>query len=155
MTAVRELRVSMGRRMRRCLAVLVVAIPAAADDQQAADNLRLVREHEARRVAVFERASRSVVCIFADRGRQGGGSGVVISEDGYGLTNYHVVASMLETRQGFGGLSDGRLYSLEVLGIDPGGDVAMFRLSGKERFDAVPLGDSDAVAGGDWGAADG
>jgi S1-C subfamily serine protease len=78
---------------------------------------------------------------------------VVIDPRGYGLTNYHVVQSFLETRRGVGGMSDGKLYPLHVLGVDPGGDVAMFKLSGKERFDAAPLGDSDELAVGQWVAA--
>jgi S1-C subfamily serine protease len=99
---------------------------------------------EQRRIAMIERVAPTVVCIF-DEGEMGGGSGVIIDEHGTGLTNYHVVAGMLDTRRGLGGLSDGKLYTLEVLGIDPGGDVAMFRLVGKPRFDFAPLGDSDAV----------
>ncbi|MEK7732279.1 MAG: trypsin-like peptidase domain-containing protein, partial [Planctomycetota bacterium] len=90
----------------------------------------------------------SVVCIF-DSHQRGGGSGVIIDPQGYGLTNYHVVAGMLDTRRGWGGLGDGKLYELEVLGIDPTGDVAMFRLTGAERFPYVGLGDSDAVRVGD------
>ncbi len=132
---------------------MLAATSASAQEPDLAEKLRIVRQAEAERIAVFDRAAKSVVCIFADRERGGGGSGVVITEDGYGLTNFHVVAMMLETRQGFGGLSDGRLYPLQVLGVDPGGDVAMFKLSGRERFDAAPLGDSDAVRVGDWAAA--
>jgi S1-C subfamily serine protease len=133
--------------------LLVSAFDTAAQEPDLADQLRIVQQAEAQRIETFDGAAKSVVCIFADRSRAGGGSGVIISEDGYGLTNFHVVAIMLETRQGFGGLSDGRLYPLQVLGIDPGGDVAMFKLSGRDRFDAAPLGDSDAVRVGDWAAA--
>ncbi len=148
------------RTFHRCVASAVVvalftvwatAQPRGEDDYAAA--LAIVRADEARRVAVFERASRAVVCIFGDRVRSGGGSGVVIDEQGYGLTNFHVVASFLESRQGFGGLADGKLYPLTVLGIDPGGDIAMFKLSGKPRFDFAPLADSDALRVGQWVAA--
>jgi len=82
---------------------------------------------EAQRVAVIARIAPAVVCIF-DEDQAGGGSGVLIDSDGYGLTNYHVVAGMMQTRSGLGGLSDGQLYPLQVLGIDVTGDVAMFRL---------------------------
>ena len=116
--------------------------------------LALVRADEGRRVASFERAARSVVCIFAEgETRAGGGSGVLISADGVGLTNFHVVADFLATRRGVGGLSDGRLYPLRVLGIDPGGDIVAFQLSGRERFDFAPLGDSDELRVGQWVAA--
>ena len=73
----------------------------------------------------------------------------MISPDGYGLTNFHVIASVLKTRKAFGGLSDGKRYPLEVLGIDPTGDLAMFRMTGKDAFDCAELGDSDAVQVGD------
>lgn len=146
----------LARRALLCspLPVLCAALSSAAPADDALDAARRrVDADEARRVAVFEAAARATVCIFVDRQLGGGGSGVVITPDGYGLTNFHVVAEMLETRQGFGGLSDGRLYPLRVLGIDPGGDVAMFRLSGKDRFDHAELGDSDTLRVGDWTAA--
>jgi S1-C subfamily serine protease len=96
---------------------------------------------EGARIAVIERVSPAVVCIF-DEGELGGGSGVLVDPAGYGLTNFHVVAEMLETRKGRAGPSDGKMYELQVLGIDPGGDVAMFRLVGKDVFPYAPLGDA-------------
>lgn len=129
--------------------LVLAAAPLLADDDPASD----VRAAERRRVDVLRRASRSVVCIFADAARRGGGSGVIIDSAGYGLTNFHVVSEMLETRRGYGGLDDGNLYPLRVLGIDPGGDVAMFKLEGRERFEAAPLGDASDLALGQWVAA--
>ena len=107
-----------------------------------------VEAAESARVALIERVSPSVVCVFDDD-QSGGGSGVLIDPRGFGLTNYHVVAGMLDGRKGWGGLSDGSLYRLEVLGIDPTGDVAMFRLVGRDSFPFARLGDSDKVAVGD------
>ncbi len=129
------------------------ATTAHAQDGEFEAALQQVRADEAQRVAVFDRAARSVVAIFASGEKTGGGSGVIFDERGYGLTNYHVVAEFVGARAGVGGLSDGRLYPLTLLGIDPGGDIALFRLSGKERFDASPLGDSDRLAVGQWVAA--
>jgi S1-C subfamily serine protease len=106
---------------------------------------------EAERIELIERVSPSVVCIF-DEARIAAGSGVLIDSEGYGLTNYHVIAGMLGTRHGLGGLADGVLYELEVLGVDVTGDVAMFRLiPPKEafRFPYAVLGDSDEVRLGD------
>ena len=100
---------------------------------------------------MIERASPSVVCIF-DQNLRGGGSGVLIDADGYGLTNYHVIRGLLDKRRAWGGLGDGVLYELEVLGIDITGDVAMFRLiPPKEpfRFPHAGLADSDLVRIGD------
>jgi len=123
----------------------------------AGPTLRAVRTDEARRIAVLEKAARAVVCIFPDRERSSGGSGVLISADGYGLTNFHVAGGFVETRRGYGGLSDGRLYPLRLVGVDPGGDVALFKLEGQDRaeagpaaFDFAPLGDSDALEVGQW-----
>lgn len=135
-----------------CLGLGFAAPPEARAGDLAAD-LALVRAAEERRAALFERVSRSVVCIFSDARREGGGSGVIFDPRGYGLTNFHVVADMLSTRRGFGGLNDGRLYPLRVLGIDPGGDVALFRLEGRSEFDVAPLGDSDGLETGQWVAA--
>lgn len=121
--------------------------PAFAGD---AAGLQIVREAEARRVESFARAAKSVVCIFASAERGGGGSGVIIDPAGYGLSNFHVVQEFIGTREGYGGLSDGKLYPLHVLGIDPGGDIVLFKLEGRESFDFAPLGDSDALRVGEY-----
>ncbi len=99
-------------------------------------------------IETIEIISPAAVCIH-DAAQRGGGSGVLIDAQGYGLTNFHVVAGMMEKRRGWGGLSDGKLYELEVLGIDPVGDVAMFRLKGENAFPFATLGDSDRVQIGD------
>lgn len=123
------------------------ALPARA--QSVADALELVLGDETRRVAMIERVAPAVVAVN-DIHQRGGGSGVIIDAEGYGLTNYHVIAGMLDGRGGLGGLSNGELYPLEVLGIDPIGDLAMFRLTGMEAFPFAELGDSEAVRVGDW-----
>lgn len=107
----------------------------------------VVRTAEQQRIETIARASRAAVCIVLGEGEAG--SGVLISPDGYGLTNFHVIASALSTRRAFGGLSDGKRYPLEVLGVDPTGDMAAFRMTGMDRFDSAELGDSDAVSVGD------
>jgi len=123
---------------------LIRLSPALADPPQNDPVLRA----EAARSDTIARVAPAVVCVF-DEAQRGGGSGVLIDSEGYGLTNFHVVAGMLEKRRGWGGLSDGKLYELEVLGVDPTGDVAMFRLIGRESFPYARLGDSDAVKPGD------
>ena len=127
---------------------VVAIIHCAQQSGEPLSGVDPVMRAEERRVEMIQRVAPSVVCIF-DSHQRGGGSGVIIDPRGYGLTNYHVVAGMLETRRGWGGFSDGKLYELEVLGIDPTGDVAMFRLKGMERFPYVGLGDSDRVRVGD------
>jgi len=108
----------------------------------------LVARDEMRRVEMVERITPASVCVY-DGNKRGGGSGVLIDAAGYGVTNYHVVAKMLQERRGWGGLGDGQFYEMEVLGIDPTGDVAVFRLLDEQRFPSVPLGDSDAMRVGD------
>lgn len=129
-----------------------VCADAADTDTSRPTSIELAERAESARIAVIEKVAPSVVCIF-DEAERGGGSGVIISPDGYGLTNFHVVEAMMETRSGFGGLSDGKLYPLQVLGIDPGGDVAMFKLSGRDTFPYSKLGDSDLVRVGDTAIA--
>src|SRR5689334_4370533 len=68
----------------------VVALGALTLFVRAQEVDRQVLDAEARRVAVIEKVKPSVVAIFA-RGGQGGGSGVVVTKDGYALTNFHVV----------------------------------------------------------------
>jgi S1-C subfamily serine protease len=109
-----------------------------------------IRAAERARIEVVQRVMPSVVCIFPPGSRQGGGSGVIIDSEGYGLTNYHVIRPFFFDRRGEGGLVDGRLYPLEVLGLDPTGDVAMFKLEQDQPFYPAPLGDSDLLAVGDW-----
>lgn len=101
---------------------------------------------ERARVATIAKATRSSVCVFSPGG-QGGGSGVVISSDGYALSNYHVV-------DGSGpfmkcSMNDGVLYDAVLVGIDPVGDVALIKLLGRDDFPAAELGDSDSVQQGD------
>ena len=121
---------------------------AASANPDPASSLEYVRDAQTRRVAMIERAASSVVCIYDDT-HVGRGSGVLIDAGGYGLTNFHVIDGLLESRHGWGGLSDGNLYELLVLGIDPTGDVAMFRLIGRDQFPCARLADSDAVCVGE------
>ena len=74
------------------------------------------------------------------------GSGVVISPDGYVLTNTHVVekASKITVT-----LSGGEDYNAEVIGIDKTSDLALLLLDGRD-FPYATLGDSDDLIVGEW-----
>src|SRR3954467_7883150 len=88
---------------------------------KAADVDPSVLEAEAARVAVIERASSATIAILAPGG-QGGGSGVIISPDGYALSNFHVTHECGAAMKC--GLPDGKLYDAVIVGLDPTGDVA-------------------------------
>ena len=109
-----------------------------------------VLEAEARRVAVMEKAKQSVLAVFSSSGA-GGGSGVVISPDGYALTNFHVAKPCGNAMKC--GMADGRLYDAVIVGIDPTGDVALIKLFGRDDFPAAQTADSDQVRVGDWAFA--
>ncbi|HUG90823.1 MAG TPA: trypsin-like peptidase domain-containing protein, partial [Planctomycetaceae bacterium] len=106
-----------------------------------------VLEAQQKRVEVVEKVSPSVVAIFG-AGGGGGGSGVLISADGYALTNFHVTSGAGDFMKC--GLNDGKLYDAVIVGIDPSGDVALIKLLGRDDFPVAALGDSDALQVGDW-----
>lgn len=115
--------------------------------------LKAVLQDQAERVQVVEKVKPSVVAVFAAGGK-GGGSGVLVSKDGYALTNFHVVKPCGNTMQC--GLADGVLYDAVLVGWDMVGDVALIKLLPKKAGDEFPcavLGDSDKVREGQWALA--
>ncbi len=68
------------------------------------------------------------------------GSGVIVSPEGYVLTNNHVVERGARFRVG---LADGRELTAKAVGTDPSSDLAVLKIDGKERMPFVPPGRSD------------
>jgi serine protease Do len=101
---------------------------------------------ESQRIAVMHRAKDAVLAIFAADGG-GGGSGVVISADGYALTNFHVAKPCGNAMKC--GMPDGQIYDAVVVGFDPTGDTALIRLFGRDDFPHAEPADSDQVRTGD------
>jgi len=132
----------------RQLIVTVTLVVVAAGFADAAD--AIVSKAEQRRVDVLKKISPAVVAIFGNGG-QGGGSGVVISADGYALSNFHVTSGSGDFMKC--GLNDGVLYDAVIVGIDPTGDVALIKLLGRDDFPFATIGDSDKVQVGDWAYA--
>ncbi|MBX9788029.1 MAG: trypsin-like peptidase domain-containing protein [Pirellulales bacterium] len=109
-----------------------------------------VAEAERARIEVMQKASPAVIAILnADGG--GGGSGVIISADGYALTNFHVSSGAGLSMKC--GLPDGTLSDAVIVGIDPTGDVALIKLLSRAEYPAAVMGDSDSVQVGDWAFA--
>ncbi len=80
------------------------------------------------------------------RERSSVGSGVVVSEDGYILTNNHVIANADEITVT---LDTGSEYTAEVVGADPPTDLAVLRIEASHLTPAR-LGNSDSIEVGDW-----
>ena len=74
------------------------------------------------------------------------GSGVVISEDGYIITNNHVVEGADALRVTI----DGQEYEAEIVGTDPSSDLAVVKAKDASGLTAVELGDSDNLTIGEW-----
>ena len=89
---------------------------------------------------------------FDDQGGQrefqqnGLGSGIIISKDGYILTNHHVIADMDELKIK---LVDDREFKAEVIGTDPLTEIALIKIDAEGLTPAV-LGDSDKLQIGEW-----
>ncbi len=83
---------------------------------------------------------------MAPRMVQGSGSGVIISEDGYIVTNNHVVENAKEVKVS---LNDGREFTAEVIGTDPTTDLAVLKIDAS-KLPALPFGNSDDVLLGEW-----
>ncbi len=107
----------------------------------------LVVSAQQQRIEVIQKVAPSVVAIFSPGGG-GGGSGVLISPDGFALSNFHVTDGAGQFMKC--GLNDGVLYDAVIVGLDPSGDVALIKLFGREDFPHAQLGDSDALQAGDW-----
>ena len=146
------------KRLLSVAALVVALVPAAAMHAQSPnsaevlsqDELKLIKAAENARIRAIESVYGSVVAIYGnDRG--GGGSGVLYDSSGLALTNHHVVAGA--GTEGWAGLADGKLYRWRLIGTDPGGDVAIIQLLGKDSFPVAPLGNSDRVRVGDFSMA--
>src|SRR5262245_52206882 len=126
---------------RTFLTIFVAAAASAADVPKA------VLDAEQVRIAAIQKAVKTAVAVFANEGN-GGGSGVVISPDGYALTNFHV-AQPAGTHMKCG-MADDRVYDAVIVGIDPTGDVALIKLLGRDDFPTAVMANSDDVKIGDW-----
>ncbi len=122
--------------------------------------LRMLHEIEAALTDLAERVSPSVVSIAPSsspdlakerfRNPRGAGSGVIVSPDGFIVTNNHVVgdAEGVEVR-----IHDGTKYQGHVVGKDADTDLALVKISPRGAVPAAALGDSEEVKIGQWALA--
>ena len=108
-------------------------------------------------IAVSQRVKPAVVQVTSEQTRfdlfnqpftvpGGVGSGVIYDQDGYILTNYHVIAGAESLRVS---LPDGRSFPADVVGTDPQTDLAVLKIDG-EDLPTAPLGDSNKLQVGEW-----
>ncbi|HWH98047.1 MAG TPA: trypsin-like peptidase domain-containing protein [Pseudolysinimonas sp.] len=132
------------------------AVASNTADQQSAAGPQTITVNDPDGVnvvnAVAAKAGPSVVTISVSSQSAGGsGSGVILSEDGYVLTNNHVVT--LDGASSDGTIevttADGRIFSAEIVGTDPTVDLAVIKLVDARELTPIEFGDVDALDVGD------
>lgn len=125
-----------------------ITIPTVEPDADARLELAKDRSHALSAQEVYRKVSGAVVTVAVDLdgGRMSVGTGVIFREDGYILTNHHVVA---------GGksctvlLSGGRPYAAKYIASDAGYDLAVLKINAEEALPFAEFGNSDALSVGD------
>lgn len=77
----------------------------------------------------------------------GTGSGVIISEDGYIVTNNHVIANATQLQVT---LNNNKTYVAELVGTDPNTDIALLKIDAKRKLPYLAFGDSNNAKVGEW-----
>ena len=140
---------------------LLLALPAQAGKQSPAETVPEVNQLNRAFMEIAEEVTPKVVSIISSRSKPGGrrraagsmvhmGSGVIVSADGYILTNNHVIegADKISLK-----LIDGRIYDASVVGTDYTTDLAVLKIDRLETgtlLPAVRFGDSDSCRIGAW-----
>src|SRR6184192_4847259 len=91
-----------------------------------------------------------------EHAQRAGGSGFIISPDGYILTNNHVVEGATKVDVHYGSDengSGGHTVSAKIIGRDTATDIALVKIDVGQPLPTVPLGDSDRIRKGDWAIA--
>ncbi len=77
----------------------------------------------------------------------GFGSGVIVSKDGYIVTNNHVIDGADEITVK---LNDNREFKARLIGSDPSTDLALVKVESKDELPTIPVGNSDNLKVGEW-----
>jgi serine protease Do len=91
-----------------------------------------------------------------EHAQRSGGSGFIISPDGYILTNNHVVEGATQVQVHYGADENGyggHTVDAKIIGRDPATDIALVKIDVGRSLPNIPLGDSDRIRKGDWAIA--
>ena len=124
-----------------------IVVAASHAQEISPQELQHVIDAQNRRIEIVKQISAPTIAVFGPAGG-GGGSGVIVTPDGYALTNFHVTKPCGDYMRC--GMNDGKLYDAVIVGIDPTGDVALIKLLGRDDFPTADLGDSDLLEPGQW-----
>jgi len=100
----------------------------------------------------FEKFFKEMPPFFRDR-QNSLGSGVVVSEDGYILTNNHVIRGAEKIAVTFYDKSSYKGDDVEIVGTDSRTDLAVLKVHADKELQPVRLGDSEGIEIGDWAIA--
>jgi Do/DeqQ family serine protease len=129
---------------------------AAENSVHAVVHIKSTQESKTQTVTVRDPFYEFFGEMFGNRGPQqrqvqtpekvGFGSGVIISKDGYIVTNNHVIdkADVISVK-----LNDGREFKGRIIGTDPSTDLALVKIEG-EDLPIIPIGDSEQLKIGEW-----
>lgn len=129
---------------------------AAENSVHAVVHIKSTQESKTQTVTVRDPFYEFFGDMFGNRGSQqrqvqtpervGFGSGVIISSDGYIVTNNHVIdkADVISVK-----LNDGREFKGRIIGTDPSTDLALVKIEGDD-LPTIPVGDSDQLKIGEW-----
>jgi len=91
-----------------------------------------------------------------ERAERSGGSGFIISPDGYIVTNNHVVEGATKVEVHYGADENGvggRTVTAKIVGRDPATDLALLKIDTDQQLPSIRLGDSERIRKGDWAIA--
>lgn len=126
-----------------CFCAAAPAAPAKTTGPAEKAAVGDAREDLRRRHAELRRAIRRSLPAYVFIG---GGSGAIISPDGYVITNYHVAGGSKKWRVR---TPEGRTWVADLVGTAPATDLALLKIRNARNVPHLPLGDSDALVAGE------
>ena len=135
---------------------IVVPEPVTITETITEKELVMPRVDSTEIVSIAELATKTIVQVqvgnISEEGEflpNGGGSGVVISEDGLIMTNHHVIDNSTEVRVVF---EDGRMYESNIIGSDRLTDIGLLKITASNLI-PISIGNSEALSVGDLAVA--